>query len=257
VSSIQYRYVLTRFTGVVLGSFAIIWSLSALPSRLQDTRIESIGNRVLRSEPFKTDALAGMLREVEMHGGECRPLVVQSEVIIRLRLLEDALDSGRRGEIASETLALKEQLSRALGCSPADSFLWLALFWIEVNQGGYQTEQLNLLRRSYLLGPNEGWIALKRNRFALSVFEKLPSDLRELVQSEFAKLVDTPHPSVLQEMISILTGPGWRVRSFLLPRLKELSAASRQTFADALYRRGYDVDIPGTDRRDRRPWHNL
>jgi hypothetical protein len=55
-------------------------------------------------------------------------------------------------------------------------------------------------------------------------------------------------------MVAIFTGPGWRERALLLPGLKDVAERNRQAFARALYKLGYDVDVPGIARPDPRPW---
>ena len=50
-------------------------------------------------------------------------------------------------------------------------------------------QDLTLLRMSYWSGPNEAWIAVRRNSLALGVFPSLPGDLAEQALSEFVGLV--------------------------------------------------------------------
>jgi hypothetical protein len=96
---------------------------------------------------------------------------------------------------------------------------------------------------SYRLGPNEGWVALKRNPIAFANFDWLPSDLAEDGISEFVGLVRSQR--FFDAAANILVGPAWRVRDQVLPRLAELSERDRKTFAQVLQSRGYDVSIPG------------
>ena len=66
----------------------------------------------------------------------------------------------------------------------ADPFFWLALYALE------PSAPLNYLTASYRLGPNEGWIALKRNPVAFANFDELPEDLRRIVVQEFVRIVE-------------------------------------------------------------------
>jgi hypothetical protein len=81
-------------------------------------------------------------------------------------------------------ISLHNAIRHSLACSPADSFLWRVLFWVENAMYGFSSDHLE--RMSYSLGPNEGWIALKRNLVAPAVFERLPPDVGEMAIREFA-----------------------------------------------------------------------
>jgi hypothetical protein len=78
-----------------------------------------------------------------------------------------------------------DAIRQSLACSPADPFFWLALYALE------PSAPLNYLTASYRLGPNEGWIALKRNLVAFANFDELPDDLRRIVV-QFVKCGDEP-----------------------------------------------------------------
>jgi hypothetical protein len=145
-----------------------------------------------------------------------------------------------------------KSIRQSLVNTPADPFLWLVLFWLENTQNGFSRSNFRYLRQSYSLGPNEGWIAVKRVRFALAVFPVLPPDLADSALNDFTQLVKS---HFIWESAQILGGPGWPVREFLLSRLTGVAEADRQALAKILYDLGYDVTVPGVDRPDWRPWH--
>jgi hypothetical protein len=105
---------------------------------------------------------------------------------------------------------------------------------------------------SYALGPEEGWIAEKRNRLALALFEELPPELKAAAVREFSGLVNTGRYG---EAADILTGSAWRIRQLLLSSLNSVQERHRQALASILYRRGYDLTVPGIRQPDPRPWH--
>ena len=116
------------------------------------------------------------------------------------------------------------------------------LYWVEINRNGFQPDYLKYLRLSYQLGPNEGWIALKRNGYALAIFRRLPPDLAQMVIAEFANLLNSGFDDAV---VKIFEGPGWSQRALLLPQLKGVAEIHREAFAKALYRAGYDVTCTG------------
>ena len=83
----------------------------------------------------------------------------------------------------------RNAIRESLSCSPADPFLWLALYWLDGTQHGYRPEDLKYLELSYQLGPNEGWIALRRNSVAFATFQQLPPELAEFAINEFVGLL--------------------------------------------------------------------
>jgi hypothetical protein len=139
-----------------------------------------------------------------------------------------------------------------LTSAPADPFLWLTLFWLSNTRNGFAPEHLRYLEMSYLLGPNEGWIALKRNRFTLSVASVVPGDLVEKSVSEFVSLVRS---GFYEQASQALIGPGWSLRDTLLGRLRDVNEAARRDFARNLRDMGIDdVVVPEVEARGKRPW---
>ena len=138
--------------------------------------------------------------------------------------------------------SLGDVIRSSLSCAPADPFLWLALYWVEVTENGSKPDYLNYLRLSYQLGPHEGWIVLKRNPLAFGAFQQLPPDLRENVIDEFVAMVRDSRFS--DQAADILIGPAWPERDLILPHLTQISEYDRKRFADVLYGRGY-VNVPG------------
>jgi hypothetical protein len=217
----------------------------------RQTTIERVAAHVVDGDPFKSEVLAALVPQVDTaeRAERCRPSALHSAAIIRARIAEQALFDG--GDIDASLHSLDDSIHRSLACSPADPFLWFVLYWVESNRNGFQADYLNYLRLSYQLGPNEAWIALKRNRYVLAVFQRLPPDLAKMAITEFAKLLDA---GFYAETVAIFTGPGWRERALLLPGLKDVAERHRQAFARALYKLGYDIDVPGIARPEQRPW---
>jgi hypothetical protein len=189
--------------------------------------------------------------EVAEQAGLCRPQGLHSAAIIRLQLAKNVIAASERDQIDVSLSVLQDSIHRSLGCSPADPFLWSVLFWLENTMNGFSQDHFEFLRLSYQLGPNEGWIAAKRNELALALFGQLPASLREMAINEFVKLLNS---GFLTESVAIFTGPAWPIRDVLLPRLASVSDVQREAFARELYRKGYVVNVPGINDIDRPAW---
>jgi hypothetical protein len=248
----KYCQIAVRILLVSLGFLAVAWGTQAMAVFTPQVTIERVAAHVVNGDPFKPEVLATLMPQVEAaeRAERCRPTALHSAAIIRTRIAEQALFDG--ADIDASLLSLSDSIHRSLACSPADPFLWFVLYWVESNRNGFHADYLNYLRLSYQLGPNESWIALKRNRYALAVFQRLPPDLARKAITEFAGLLDTSF--FYEETVAIFTGPGWPERALLLAGLKDVAQPQRQAFAKALYKLGYDVDVPGVARPDPRPW---
>jgi hypothetical protein len=242
---------IARLLLVIFGCAAVAWGMYALPVFARQVPIERVATHVLAGDQFKSGVLTALLPQVEAaeRAEPCSPAAMHSAAIIRTRIAEQAIVDG--DDIDTQLSALRGSIRRSLACSPADSFLWVVLYWVEINRNGFQPDYLKYLRLSYLLGPNEGWIALKRNGYALAIFHQLPPDIADMALAEFPRLLDS---GFYAETVAIFTGPGWRERDILLPRLRDVAERHRQAFDRALYKLGYDVTVPGVTRRDPRPW---
>lgn len=235
------------------GSVAVVWGFFTFPIFWQQSALKKIEQHIIAGDSFKASTLAPLLPILAVvgQGKWDRPSTLSSASAIDLRLLEQAFAENDRTNIDKLMAETGEMIRKSLADSPSDSFLWMVLFWLENTQNGFNRAHLKYLELSYLLGPNEGWIAAKRNRFALAIYSVLPADLAENAVNEFARLVDS---RFFFEAADILQGPGWPIRSTLLAGLKDIDEVNRETFGKAIFKLGYDVIVPGVERPDWRPW---
>src|SRR5262249_13221757 len=182
---------LVRSFVVILGCISVWWGIIGFPDYWKDSSIERIARQIIAGDPFKAETLIQQIPTIDgiKKSTYCRPAALRSAAIIQLRLLEvTALENDRQHRNA-QLKSLVSAIRSSLSCAPADPFLWLALYSVEVSENGFKPDYLNYLRMSYELGPREGWIALKRNPLAFAAFQQLPPDLREYVANEFVALV--------------------------------------------------------------------
>jgi hypothetical protein len=237
---------------VGLGCLSALWGLAALAQIWRDDDVEHIARRVVMGDPYR---LEGLLEKVPVldtieAASTCHPKTLLSDSMIRLRIVESTFEGGDGPHVDERMEAMQRAVVRSLACSPNDSFLWLALYWAHTVSNGFASDDLRLLRMSYELGPNEGWIVIKRNRLALAVFPQLSPDLAELALTEFGKLFES---RLLPIAADIFTGPGWPIRDRLLARIADKPQADRQDFSNILRSRGFEIAVPGVTQKER-PW---
>jgi hypothetical protein len=239
--------------GLLLGGTAIVWGSLLFPFLWRQVPLARAANQIIAGGPVTRQALLDLaatpttVENVE----RCSPTAVRAVALVRLRTLEQTLAAGEYTLLDAQRNAVREAIDRALACSPADSFLWLVLFSVLSSETGFRPEYLACLRLSYQLGPNEGWIAVKRNRTVLAIFEWLPSDIAEKALFEFTQLIES---ELYNDAIDILLGPGWRLRDTLIARLNGVDAPHREAFAKLLNARGYPISVPGVASPEMRPW---
>lgn len=251
---VEFHAEWVRVFTILLGLSGVVWGATNFATFWRQLGIERTAAKILDRETFKLNALVPFipaLAEIEQ-SHYCRPQSLRSAAIIRLRLAEEALAAGERAMVDERLSALESSIRKALACEPADPFLWLVLAWLGNAREGFKQEQLAYLRLSYRLGPNEGWIAARRNRLSLAMFQRLPPDLATAAVDEFAHMLNS---WLYWETIAIFTGPGWPVRDRLLASLKNVGERQREAFAKELYTEGYNVIVPGIALREPRPWY--
>ncbi len=242
---------LTRSFIVIFGCIAVWWGITELPSFWQESLLERTAKHIIAGDPFKSEVLNRQIPVLDniRNSTYCRPGALRSAAIIQLRMVEVAAKSNR--EFSDDNFTSLDRMIRSsLSCSPADPFLWLVLSSVENAHHEEKTQVFNYLKLSYEQGPNEAWIALKRNGYAFSFSKNLPSDLSELAIDEFIKLLNN---RFYDATIDTFLGPASRMHDLLLPRLTAVSVEQRQIFAHELYQRGYDISVPGIE-QSRRHW---
>jgi len=236
-----------------LGALAVLWAVQVFPTVWRDPALDKIASRIIQGYTYKINDLLDfvpLIDDVE-RSAICRPASLRSAAVIRLRLTEEAIKTADQPKIDKTLDDLIVSIRNSLQCAPSDSFLWLVLYWAETSRNGFDFRYLDFLRLSYKLGPHEGWVALKRSQYALALFEHLPPAVAEQVLEEFVGLVNS---GFYHEAAEILIGPGWRLREKILPRLKVINIRYRIDFENEVYQLGYDVEVPGVERPEARPW---
>ncbi len=244
---------LIRIFIVALGCLAIGWGLLVLPIFWRQSAIERTTGAIIAGKPYRTEPLLGQLAiaDAAEKSTYCYPEALHSAAILRLRLMDEAVSAKDQEKVQSQLGPLTDSITASLSCSPADPFLWLVLYWAKGAQSGFSPDHLKYLRLSYRLGPNEGWIGLKRNPVVFALSEKTPADLKEYAINEFLGLLKS---GFYQQAVETFTGPAWWMHDELLQRLQNVELRHRRIFASVLHAKGYDVTVPGIERPGSRPW---
>lgn len=125
------------------------------------------------------------------HAGtmDCRSDQLINRAMLLVQATEQFLLLGQLRDFDTSIDEAREDISRAISCTPSSSSGWLMLFWESSLSGGHSGPSFQYLQRSYDLGPNEGWLSLLRMRLAASFLDGLPQSVQDVTVAEFISLV--------------------------------------------------------------------
>lgn len=252
--AVSIARVFLKLLFVAAGVLTISWSVSTYQRVFPFRDLEAVGFRISLGETFQPSVLEGVEPDADraIAAVDCNTPAIRSAVFVKVQLYE--IKGGETDRLALNKLSsdLRGAIRKSISCSPYDPFFWFVRYWIEVSSSGVSEKALRYLEMSYETGPNEGWIALRRNRFALAVFPSLGSELQKKVLAEFSELVDA---GFVDLAAANLAGPGWPVREQLLAGLADVGRYNREQFARLLEDQGIRVDIPNAEPRPQRYWN--
>lgn len=236
-------------TGGLIATFgvlSVILAFSLWQPYREEIELSDTARRILLGERFNPNQLGALKREVDGAApNQLSPLGLNSVAVIRLRLLET--DWGSESKRAD----MKAALGSALAIDPNNSFLWLAKYSLQDPAARTSKYGLGLLNMSYLSGPNEAWIAIKRSPLAAGVFSSLSSELSERVASEFVGLVTSGLYSEATNSLVVLQEPA---RQKILGRLAQVDRVDRLEFRKALRASNLNWPVPGLVEPPARPY---
>lgn len=235
---------------LLLGVLGSIWPASVISSFRVTSPAREIAARIMADQRFKPGLLANIFASMkEAPVTRLQPELLQAEALVALRASEEAVRVGA-AEADRDVEEAEDRIKASLSVSPSDAFLWLSLYSVETVRQGLDTKSLIYLDQSYASGPNEGWVALRRNRLALAALPLLSDRSQENVISEFVAIVNSDW---IEDAAQNLLGVGWRHRERLAKNLEKADLESRQLLARRLSIEGVTIDIPGVQIGDR-PW---
>ena len=235
-----------------LGVCSVAWALYAFDVSRAEATIAGSARSIRAGEKYSAGYLDLLRSQLDtVAAGLSGPQAFADAAVIRLRLVET--DSASAGDVrASDRAALAAALFAALRANPTDSFLWLVAYALGDRDLRASDRGQKMLRMSYLTGPNEGWIAVKRNPIAIAAYASLPGDMAEQVLSEFARML---HSEFYLEAADVVAASGPDLRKLLLARTAELDEVHRRNLARALVSKDVEgVTVPGIDNRPKRPF---
>jgi hypothetical protein len=235
-----------------LGLTAVWWSTIVLPIFGSAIPGRELTERIVTDDRFKPGILSAAAERMEGTPNRTmrRAEMARAEALVNLRLAEEVMGRQPGNQLDQEQERAHDKVRESLALNPADSFLWLMLYSVTATRTGFEVSNIRYLDASYSTGPLEGWIGLRRNRLALSIFPMLADSVQQMVVSEFAELVDA---DFVEDPATSLMGVGWPQRERLLAALQDVNPASKKRLQGRLLWDGVKLAIPGIEQEER-PW---
>lgn len=252
-SPVRLGMVLARLLVGAFAAAAFVWAVFVTPIFWSNEGIARAASHIIAGEIYNPETMDALNASFEhTQGAVFRSSLLNNGAIIQLRNAENAIAAGDPKTIDEKLTTLDRSVNDALDNGPSDPFLWLIGFWLSNKRDGYTPEHLRYLQMSYDLGPQEGWIAVKRNQLALGLYAVLSDKLKTAALSEFVGLTRS---QLYDEAADIMIGATPTVREALLVRLAQLGQSDREAFAKVLNSKGaFDIAVPGVGLQPDRPW---
>jgi hypothetical protein len=229
----------------LLGLVGLGWGALTLPGFWYQFPADQVTSRILRNETFPLARLQDQMQAFAQRPQRlgCNAAAAHDTAVMSLSVLQQSF-AAASAEIDSRIEASRRAVVAGLSCLPGDAYLWFALFQIENLQSGFNPANLGHLAMSYQVGPNEGWIAIPRNKAGFAIFPALTDELKGRVLDEFALLLQS---ELYNEVVDIFLGVALPYRDAVLKRLQGVPQPNRQRLAFILARMGIDGHIPGAN----------
>ena len=247
--------VVVKITISLVGIFAVAWGGWSLPVFKAEASPQFVAAKILHGDSYKMPRLLLTERQAEAVAASypfCNPAALHSLTAIRLGIFKKTIGGSNPTLLKSSSDALGDAARQTLTCSPADSFVWLTLFWIDAARHGLTAENEKYLRMSFVSAPNEAWIALWRSHLTFVLFDRLPDDLAHVSIDDFVHLLQTRQ--VYWEMAKIFENTSNGSQRRIAERLQETGPVSRQAFVNVLREKGLTITIPDAVTTEPRPW---
>jgi hypothetical protein len=221
-----------RGSKLAIGCLGLAWGIFVLPRSELADEFRDIEDRLLRFETFKPASFARTIASQNSQElSACDTHSQRALLLMEMSLAETALRSGTVKEFDQHAKSLESRATRALSCSPRESFVWLLVFQLQVLHGILSEHSFDLLTMSYETSPNEAWISIRRILVAMPLVLVAPEPTRQKILNEFQLLIRNGFVDVAARAYFGAPEPA---RALLQMRIEQLDGSTQKAFSDAL-----------------------
>jgi len=244
------KHIALRALNGLLGLVAVGWVSIVFPAFLLTGPARTVAKLIVEDDRLQPNGLAELHERLQNERlALVPPKLVAAKALVRLRLADEEAQTSQ--QIVAKRIfdEVNNEITAALFEVPGDSFLWMMYYSTAVARTGSQLEHIDYLVQSYKAGPNEGWIALRRNRLSLSLPPPLISMLKKYIVAEFAAITNS---GFVEDAASNLALVGRDQQELLATGVSTLDIEPRTILAKKLAEEGSQLTIPGVTLDDKR-----
>uniref|UniRef100_E6VP87 Uncharacterized protein n=1 Tax=Rhodopseudomonas palustris (strain DX-1) TaxID=652103 RepID=E6VP87_RHOPX len=184
------RLTTIKFVSSAIGVIGLVWAMATFHRAMAIDRFEEFTDHLLRFETFDGTVSSTALKSRSAHALDaCDTRAQRALIMLEIPLADAALRTGAAREFDTRSADLRTRAYQILSCAPTESFAWLVLFGLAVQDGRLDPGAFALLDRSYDTSPREAWLAVRRIAIAAPVASLAPEATRGKIASEFRRLL--------------------------------------------------------------------
>jgi hypothetical protein len=232
------------FMALVFGVFLIALVLPGLISLYHArSAMVLVGDLTNSTNEYTQSELATAAQQLELASGyePGRRQYYKEQATLFLNLYSKLKTAKREREASSILEQARLTLKRSLKLAPGDANLWYLLAEIRALQNKMDPKTQRFLGMSYLTGPREGWIALRRLQFSLRYWLLLDKEIRRHVTREIRTLwMDSRYQRTFIRQFSKNTV---RVQKIISTQIKSYGDDEVQKFLKLAKRAGWNSGV--------------
>ncbi len=225
---------------LLFGLLLMILSAPGLLSLLHTRSASKLVKQLASSQqgiPTKRLLVASEQYEAASQTEPGRRQFYEDRASVLLALYYRYRSAGRKGDARLVLQKVARTLETSLRFAPANANLWYLIAETRALQGKMDGTAKRFLAMSYITGPREGWIALRRLQFSLRYWLLLDEELRRYVRREIRTLwSDTSYTSTFLRLFSKRSK---RAQTVIASEIDQLGSAERLRFDKASKRAGW------------------
>ncbi len=216
---------------ILLAAVLFIWSLITVALHLRTAPTRNIAEALEASPNSQWDL--PYLERIDRALNDdiwCVWEAVQSNVTIRLAMLDATYRSGSAEQRSSALAKARGTVRKGLLCFPRDGNLWLRLAMLEHERTDATTDVAEMLQASFAAAPHEAWIVLPRVSFSSRLEEAALPHVDNILRADVATIVARGRT---EDLVSLYVGADQRLRKRINAVLNDLDDIPRRNSVES------------------------
>ena len=155
----------------------------------------------------------------------------QHRTTLRLWEYEQDLSQKPSNKAREQLVIIQSEIVRALKKAPANSNLWYLASEVTARMSGPNKKALAFLKMSYVTGPMEGWVMIRRLGLSFRVWGALPPTMKEDVRRQVRAIWGEKRKHYYRALAKLFVRTTPRGRDVILANLTDYGKKNRRQIA--------------------------